>query len=95
MLFVETVNRRAVLSTAKVGGTRITRIILPGLLNFIMFAGAAALLLSGMLNFMMLFMGDICIVMLVGAVIALVWFGCVGLVINHITLRKLEVVMNQ
>ena len=55
--------------------SRITRIILPGLLNFIMFAGAAALIFSGMLNFMMLFMGDICVVLLVGAVIALVWFG--------------------
>ena len=56
-------------------GKRITRIILPGLLNFFMLAGAAALIFSGMLNFMMLFMGDICVVLLAGAVIALVWFG--------------------
>lgn len=46
-------------------------LILPGVINVILILAAAALLFSGMFNFLMLFLGDIIMVLMVSALIAL------------------------
>ena len=54
-------------------GVRIIHSILPGIMNLVLLVSAAALLLSGMMRFMLLFMGDITLVLLVSGVFALIW----------------------
>lgn len=48
-------------------------ILLPGILDLVSVAVATAILVSGMLKFIMLFMGDITSVLLISGAIALVW----------------------
>lgn len=61
--------------TSRPGPVRLwlLHILLPTILNLLLVLIAAAILASGMLKFIMLFMGDIASVLLISGVIALVW----------------------